>query len=257
MRLTCPNCAAQYEIDASLIPIDGREVQCANCSHTWFARRDPAAAERPARAEKEADTSKAEPPSPPLPDTRAEEEPEGVDPESGSGPEDAAAVPRRRELDPRTRSILEEEAALEAEQRRRDASKPADPEPAPRRDVPPAPPERARATHRSTPTVPMAANDTDPLPDRDRIGATLDTAPAHTEKPTVPPVTDGATPRGFVAGFALVIAIAALFVLVYVEASTLAAAFPEIEGSLAAYVDRVNALRAGFDGWIGNLAGRI
>jgi predicted Zn finger-like uncharacterized protein len=36
MRLVCPNCAAQYEVDASAIPDDGRDVQCANCGNTWF-----------------------------------------------------------------------------------------------------------------------------------------------------------------------------------------------------------------------------
>ena len=36
MRLICPNCSAQYEIDASLVPDEGRDVQCSNCGHTWF-----------------------------------------------------------------------------------------------------------------------------------------------------------------------------------------------------------------------------
>lgn len=36
MRLICPNCSAQYEIDATLIPDEGRDVQCSNCGHTWF-----------------------------------------------------------------------------------------------------------------------------------------------------------------------------------------------------------------------------
>ncbi len=36
MRLTCPNCSAEYEVDASVIPAAGRDVQCSNCSHTWF-----------------------------------------------------------------------------------------------------------------------------------------------------------------------------------------------------------------------------
>jgi predicted Zn finger-like uncharacterized protein len=36
MRLVCPNCAAQYEVDASAIPEEGRDVQCANCGNTWF-----------------------------------------------------------------------------------------------------------------------------------------------------------------------------------------------------------------------------
>ncbi len=36
MRLICPNCSAQYEIDATLVPDEGRDVQCSNCGHTWF-----------------------------------------------------------------------------------------------------------------------------------------------------------------------------------------------------------------------------
>ncbi len=42
MRLVCPNCAAQYEVDDSAIPDNGRDVQCANCGNTWF--QGPAAA---------------------------------------------------------------------------------------------------------------------------------------------------------------------------------------------------------------------
>jgi predicted Zn finger-like uncharacterized protein len=36
MRLICPNCDAQYEVEASLIPTSGRDVQCSNCGKTWF-----------------------------------------------------------------------------------------------------------------------------------------------------------------------------------------------------------------------------
>lgn len=36
MRLICPNCGAQYEIDKGLIPDEGRDVQCSDCGHTWF-----------------------------------------------------------------------------------------------------------------------------------------------------------------------------------------------------------------------------
>ncbi|PTQ73443.1 zinc-ribbon domain-containing protein [Celeribacter persicus] len=38
MRLICPNCGAQYEVDARVIPDTGRDVQCSNCGHTWFQR---------------------------------------------------------------------------------------------------------------------------------------------------------------------------------------------------------------------------
>ena len=36
MRLTCPNCGAQYEVDPGMIPDEGRDVQCSNCGQTWF-----------------------------------------------------------------------------------------------------------------------------------------------------------------------------------------------------------------------------
>ncbi|KIC26296.1 zinc-ribbon domain-containing protein [Leisingera sp. ANG-M6] len=36
MRLTCPNCAAQYEVPEDVIPPEGRDVQCSNCGQTWF-----------------------------------------------------------------------------------------------------------------------------------------------------------------------------------------------------------------------------
>jgi len=38
MKLICPNCGAQYQIDADVIPEAGRDVQCSNCGHTWFER---------------------------------------------------------------------------------------------------------------------------------------------------------------------------------------------------------------------------
>jgi len=41
MRLICPNCAAQYEVDEGVIPESGRDVQCANCGDTWFQERRP------------------------------------------------------------------------------------------------------------------------------------------------------------------------------------------------------------------------
>nr|WP_321511835.1 zinc-ribbon domain-containing protein [uncultured Celeribacter sp.] len=36
MRLICPKCGAQYEVDARVIPDSGRDVQCSNCGETWF-----------------------------------------------------------------------------------------------------------------------------------------------------------------------------------------------------------------------------
>jgi len=36
MRLTCPNCGAQYEVPDEVIPQEGRDVQCSNCGDTWY-----------------------------------------------------------------------------------------------------------------------------------------------------------------------------------------------------------------------------
>ena len=66
MRLTCPNCGAQYDVDDKQIPRNGREVQCSNCGHGWFesgADRPmltPAIAEPPKDAGSSADVGDAD-----------------------------------------------------------------------------------------------------------------------------------------------------------------------------------------------------
>ncbi len=55
MRLVCPNCGAQYEVDDRVIPDSGRDVQCSSCGHGWYQM--PAqleASEQPDVAEPEA-----------------------------------------------------------------------------------------------------------------------------------------------------------------------------------------------------------
>ena len=36
MRLICPRCSVEYEIEDRLIPAGGREVQCSSCDNVWF-----------------------------------------------------------------------------------------------------------------------------------------------------------------------------------------------------------------------------
>ena len=36
MIITCPNCNKQFKIDNSLIPDEGRDLQCGSCNHFWF-----------------------------------------------------------------------------------------------------------------------------------------------------------------------------------------------------------------------------
>jgi len=86
MRLTCPNCSARYEVDDSLIPPEGRDVQCSNCSTTWFQPGQRARMEEPETAE-------------------------------AAAPQAGRAAPRR-DLDPALRDILREEREREEQLRR-------------------------------------------------------------------------------------------------------------------------------------------
>ena len=36
MIITCPNCNKQFKIENSLIPDEGRDLQCGSCNHIWF-----------------------------------------------------------------------------------------------------------------------------------------------------------------------------------------------------------------------------
>tara|TARA_B100000963_G_scaffold182965_1_gene159060 strand:- start:170 stop:655 length:486 start_codon:yes stop_codon:yes gene_type:complete len=36
MIITCPNCNKQFKIDNSLIPDEGRDLQCGSCNNIWF-----------------------------------------------------------------------------------------------------------------------------------------------------------------------------------------------------------------------------
>jgi len=88
MRLTCPNCGAQYDVPDAAIPEAGREVQCSACGEAWAQHRPEAA------------------------DTAAEQEaPPAADPAPAPEP------PARRRLDPEVADILRTEAARERARR--------------------------------------------------------------------------------------------------------------------------------------------
>ena len=36
MIITCPKCNKQFKIDNSLIPNEGRDLQCGSCNHIWL-----------------------------------------------------------------------------------------------------------------------------------------------------------------------------------------------------------------------------
>lgn len=40
MIITCPNCNKKFQIDATLIPDEGRDLQCGSCKHFWFYKAE-------------------------------------------------------------------------------------------------------------------------------------------------------------------------------------------------------------------------
>ncbi|SLN59208.1 hypothetical protein ROJ8625_02988 [Roseivivax jejudonensis] len=122
MRLICPNCGAQYEVPANVIPTGGRDVQCSNCGHTWFQAHpdDPVADDAPEAHAPVRDAGAAPDPDPhterePEPEADPEPEPETV----AEHEEDAAP---RRQLDPAVADVLRQEAEYEARHRAAESS---------------------------------------------------------------------------------------------------------------------------------------
>lgn len=114
MRLICPNCGAKYEVDAAVIPEQGRDVQCSNCGHTWFQQPEHKDLETAEELADEAAIAQALSNADPLPDTAPDEEPDV------EGEEHSIAVPER-ELDPEIAKLLREEAEHEVEARKAEA----------------------------------------------------------------------------------------------------------------------------------------
>ena len=36
MIISCPNCKKKFQIDGTLLPDEGRDLQCGSCKHIWF-----------------------------------------------------------------------------------------------------------------------------------------------------------------------------------------------------------------------------
>lgn len=252
MRLTCPKCGAQYEVDEAVIPEEGRDVQCSNCNHIWFqdspalAARDPLAAFAMPRAA--AGRASAPSASKPEGESEADAPRSGTaDPEMAAG---TAPEPQRRSLDDDVLSILREEAEREQRAREEEAtvetfSEQADlglaSPPRPRRPDPEPDPARATAPPEPTRSPPARR---DLLPDVEEITSTLSASSdrgAHSIPPALEP--EGSRRRAFLGGFLLAVLVAAGALAAYVYAPVLAGLDPALEPQVAAYVGAVDAAR--------------
>ncbi|MCG6904562.1 MAG: zinc-ribbon domain-containing protein [Rhodobacter sp.] len=247
MRLICPNCGAQYEVDDAVIPDSGRDVQCSNCGHTWF--------QHPAHLDEEL----------------AEElDQEGLADESpDAGPDDDQPDDdgglRRRGIDPDVASILRAEAEHEAEVRKAQAEgletqtdlglEDTAEESAGRSSAARARMARLRGLDETSADAEAAAlaaaggSRRDLLPDVEEINSTLRASQDRDESEpgTVivdDPVEEEAKRRGGRLARTLVILVVVLAVLVYLLAPRIIEAVPQAEPYLTQYVSWANAIRA-------------
>lgn len=260
MRLTCPNCSARYEVADSMVPPEGRDVQCSNCSTTWFQpgrRTEGHATVTVTRSLRAADPQGAPPPPPAA----------APDPVTGAAapvPDQAEDLPRRRTLDPDLRSILEEEAAREALLRRAEADpvetqgemslgqEPEDVHRARRR----ASLDTARDVFDAAPAVAATVSSArDLFPDIDEINSTLrdtgDRSGSDADASDIDTLdTLPQRRRGTRIGFLLALAIAAAVAALYSNADMVARAVPAVEPAVSGFVAAVNGARV----WLDNLA---
>lgn len=255
MRLVCPNCDAEYEVDASAIPDTGRDVQCSNCGHAWF-QMSPRVEEELAAEEALFD------PPPPLPQDSDEDElPPAASP--------AADLPPRT-LDESLLAVLREEAERETNARRSEtppvietqdelglteqgaaAAAVAEPDPVSERI--------ARMKGLASPP-PKPQSRREMLPEIDEINTTL-RASSERRSGEAGAVTDSLPAAkgaaSFRSGFLLMILLALAIIALYMMAPKLAEQIPAAKGALQAFVALVDAARLWLDGLLDKATGWI
>ena len=134
MRLTCPNCGAQYEVADDVIPLSGRDVQCSACGNTWFQRpgEEPGMADTdpsPDPAWDEDATPEAElDETPPEPEAVSDTWPDPAEADGGAAPDRGADMDAPIEGD----EAADDDGAADTADDRADA-----PPPSPRRALDP------------------------------------------------------------------------------------------------------------------------
>ena len=274
MRLICPNCEAEYEVDDAAIPDMGRDVQCSNCGHAWF-QLPP---EIELALEQEDELFGASNVADPLPD---------LDEDDAPPPPPAMADAPKRSIDENLMAVLREEAEREAAARKAEAapvetqtemglSAPAAAAAAAAAAAVVASAEQSRAAgaiptpahagglaaaarriaqmkgldpDAPPPAPPKPATRRDLLPDIEEINSSL-------KGGAEPPVLTEAeveqigqsNARGFRSGFAIAMLVAVLGLAAYVAAPRLVAMVPATEGAVNAYVGAIDSARLWLDG---------
>lgn len=265
MRLTCPNCSAQYEVPVEAIPPAGRDVQCSACQHTWF---EPGPPPEPLRDEELWDK---------VPRGENDDEESDDMAEVATAPPPVTPRPARPSVTPEVADILRAEAEREAGVRAKEVA----PRPVAVAAVSPAITDRPTApTAVETPRRPVVrapepVESPDPRPDplrrpvrtatSRRPDRSLDIDQINSTLRSTSDRIGGKAPqigkaprrrRGFGGGFAGALLAMAVLALLYVFSSQIIAAVPGTEPVLTSYVNVVNAGRVWLDQQIGQfLAG--
>lgn len=290
MRLTCPNCAAQYEVDDDVIPPEGRDVQCSDCGHGWYqyptdmtTRLTPpdTTAEPPQDAGPTGAQPEAEPDAMQPPKTQAshgsQDEGAGApttEPPSSATDPTPPPAPARERLDDSVLGILREEA--ERETRARQAERRSALETQPELGIDAAPsvartpqndmdePETGDPNATHEPDAPSTADTAAPrpmrpasrrhqLPDIEEINSSLRASSERRPGEAgaeALPAQTGARRKGFRLGLALVLSLATIAIGLYALAPTATQTWPAAAPYLESYVAMVDEGRR----WLGSTA---
>lgn len=268
MRITCPNCGAQYEVPDQVIPEEGRDVQCSSCGNTWF-QDNP----RHVAAEDDDQELIAEPEvvAPSQSGTQPEAEQETPNEIESEKIEDDLPEAQPRELDPEVADILREEAEHESRLREAEANagiesqaelgleSHGDDEATRRareaRDRMAR--MRGEAPEEEYEPTDDAESDLSPrprsrlLPDVDDVNTSItediatDNLPADTDMAIAEPAPQRG--GGFGRGFGLILLIGVILVLLYANADKVTETIPASAGPMESYVAQVDKFRVWLD----------
>jgi predicted Zn finger-like uncharacterized protein len=283
MRLTCPNCGAQYEVPDDVIPPGGRDVQCSNCGDTWYeggaaAQPEPSAFEdfpepSSSGAAEPEPAAEAEPEPEPEPAPRHETPARQPSAEAaGSAPEEPEEPQpprekRKQRLAPDLAGILREEAAREAELRDAEQSGlESQPEFGLQEPEQDEAERRARQSRdrmarlRGENPAALEAEETGSrrglLPDIEEINSTLRANSEAVPGPVadVSSVRAGRSGGGFRAGFLLTLILAIVLGGIYAKAPEIAKAVPQTDPAVSSYVALVDQARVWLDAQVRSVA---
>jgi predicted Zn finger-like uncharacterized protein len=220
VRLTCPQCDAQYEVEAEALAPGGRDVQCSNCEHIWFALAPPT----------EEDDAALAPPPGPAPASAPREIPAADD----EGPAQAPEPPGPpSSASPAALQVLREERAAEDRFRAEEAADRA-PDPV----APPPAPTRAER-----------------LPEIETVRPAPRPARPDPAPPPPPPAPRRRT--GLRRAVLLALLVLALGAALYAYAQEAAEAVPDLAPAIDAYAAWVEERRAAAEAYLETLADRI